>query len=78
MTCPKCHGLVVQTFDEEDPYRCLSCGWRENKPLPASLVSARIMGTSQCRLCANLRAKYSTLCRACIKEECWTQRIKRA
>lgn len=65
MTCPKCHGLVVQTFDEEDPVRCLQCGYRPNVPLPASLVSARIMGTSQCQFCANRRAKYSLLCREC-------------
>lgn len=30
MTCPRCHGFVIEQYGET---RCLICGWRDNPPV---------------------------------------------
>jgi DNA-directed RNA polymerase subunit RPC12/RpoP len=42
MTCPKCAGLIVATLEEEDPARCLQCGFRPILPASPPLPNTRL------------------------------------
>ena len=61
MSCPRCHSLVLQNF--EDPY-CYACGWRENKPLAIEIRDA-YSRKAKCLECLGPREAGYDFCPKC-------------
>ena len=71
MSCPRCQGLLISTFDREDPLYCSACAWRPNPPHVEPIMTNpfRKWVAGICEICGGGARRGKPTCLGCAAKE---------